>query len=94
MMTGMTKLLIVCSTVALPLAVAALPIAAAAQSQSDAGYCSALSETYRNTIPKTGTPTASVPVAMAQCAAGNTTAGIPVLEQALRDARVTLPPRT
>jgi len=92
-MTGMTKLLIVCSTIALPLAVAALPLAAAAQS-TDAGYCEALSDTYRNTVPKTASPTASVPIAMAKCAAGDAADGIPVLEQALRDARVTLPPRT
>jgi hypothetical protein len=80
MMTGVTKLLLVCSTIALPLA--------------DAGYCQALSNTYRNVVPKTGNPTAAAPVAMAKCAAGDTAAGIPVLEQALRDARVTLPPRT
>jgi hypothetical protein len=93
MMTGVTKLLLVCSTIALPLAAAALPLAAAAQS-ADAGYCEALSNTYRNVVPKTGNPTAAAPVAMAKCAAGDTAAGIPVLEQALRDARVTLPPRT
>jgi hypothetical protein len=93
MMTGVTKFLIVCSTVALPLAVGALPLAAAAQSNA-AGYCEALSTAYRTTVPKVGSPTATVPVAMAKCAAGDTADGIPVLEQALRDARVTLPKRS
>ena len=93
MMTGVTKFLIVCSTIALPLAAGALPLAAAAQS-SDAGYCEALSTAYRSTIPKGANPTATVPVAMAKCAAGDTAIGIPVLEQALRDARVTLPKRS
>jgi hypothetical protein len=31
---------------------------------------------------------------MAQCAAGNTAVGIPVLERLLTDAKFTLPPRT
>jgi hypothetical protein len=84
-MTTMTKFLAGCMTVA-------LPFAAAAQA-NDAGYCSALSNTYRHTAPKGAVPTVSIPVAMAQCAAGNTAGGIPVLEQALRNAKVTLPPR-
>jgi hypothetical protein len=32
--------------------------------------------------------------AMAKCKAGNTAAGIPVLEKFLKEGKVTLPPRT
>ena len=68
----------------------ALPFAAFAQS-ADAKYCEALSVEYRklNTDASTG-PQAD---AMAQCKAGNTAAGIPVLEKALKDGKVTLPSR-
>jgi len=34
-----------------------------------------------------------VPEAINQCNQGNTAAGVPVLETALKDAKVTLPPR-
>ena len=84
-MTTMTKFLAAWMTVALPFAAAAQP--------NDAAYCSALSNTYRHTSPKGAAPTVTIPVAMAQCAAGDTADGIPVLEQALRNAKVTLPPR-
>jgi hypothetical protein len=75
--------LIVCASIA-------LPFAAFAQS-ADAKYCEALSVEYRklNTDASTG-PQAD---AMAQCKAGNTAAGIPVLEKALKDGKVTLPSR-
>jgi hypothetical protein len=32
--------------------------------------------------------------AMAKCKAGNTAAGIPILEKFLKEGKVTLPPRT
>lgn len=73
-------------------ALAALPLAATAQS-SDAAYCETLSQLYRKTAAKHSTPAAAVPVAMAQCQAGNTANGIPVLEQALRNVGMTLPRR-
>jgi hypothetical protein len=88
----MTKFLMACSAIALPLVAAGLPLAAAAQS-NDAAYCAALSNTYRHTAPHGASPGATIPVAMAKCEAGATADGIPVLEQALRNARVTLPPR-
>ena len=68
----------------------ALPFAAMA-AMTDAQYCEALSVEYRklNTQASTG-PQAD---AMAQCKAGNTAAGIPVLEKALKDGKVTLPSR-
>jgi hypothetical protein len=91
-MTTMTKFLMACSTIALPLVAAGLPLAAAAQS-NDTAYCAALSNTYRHTAPKGASPAVTIPVAMAKCAAGDTADGIPALEQALRNAKVTLPPR-
>jgi hypothetical protein len=92
-MTAMTKFLIACTSIVLPLAASMVPLTAAAQS-ADAAYCKVLSDTVRNTIPKSQSPTVSVPVAIAKCEAGDTTAGIPVLEQALRNAQVTLPSRS
>jgi hypothetical protein len=75
--------LVVCASLALPFAaIAAL---------TDAQYCEALSVEYR----KLNTQAASGPEAdaMAQCKAGNTAAGIPVLEKALKDGKATLPSR-
>jgi hypothetical protein len=92
-MTAMTKLLIACTAIALPLAVSIVPLTAAAQS-ADAAYCKALSNTVRNTVPKGQSPTVAVPVAIAKCESGDTAAGIPVLEQALRNAQITLPSRS
>jgi hypothetical protein len=66
------------------------PLAAVAQS-SDATYCQALAETYRK-IGVANTD-AAIPEAINQCNQGNTAAGIPVLEKALKDAKVSLPPR-
>jgi len=74
----------------------AFPLAAAAQS-SDVTYCNALiRDFYRYVIklgshPNTGSLDGNV--AVEQCRAGNTTAGIPVLEQKLRNAGVELPSR-
>jgi hypothetical protein len=78
----------------------ALPIAAFAQSNTaDANYCSALSDDYeryalgrqehkghRDTTP-------NVALAMTKCQS-DTAAAIPVLEKALTDAKVPLPPRS
>jgi hypothetical protein len=78
---------LICHTVCVGIA---LPSAAMA-AMTDAQYCEALSVEYRklNTEASTG-PQAD---AMAQCKAGNTAAGIPVLEKALKDGKVTLPSR-
>ncbi len=77
-----------------------LPQAAnAAQPSSDKAYCNALSATYDRyvTNPNMGRGnqrlTASIGQAQAQCAS-NPAAGIPVLEKALKDARIDLPPRS
>jgi hypothetical protein len=58
---------------------------------TDAEYCAALSTTYRNY--RTSQADETVAAAMAQCQAGNTAAGIPVLENALTTARIPLPVR-
>ncbi len=82
-----------------PLAIAlalACPCAASAQAD-DAAYCRALVEKYQafyvklyGHSPRPGPVDGNV--AAEQCLAGNP-AGIPVLEQKLRDAKVDLPPR-
>jgi hypothetical protein len=80
---------------------AALLVPAAAFAQtSDADYCRALTqsyETYASQI-QSGRAPEQIPVdaktAIEQCKAGNTAAGIPVLEQKLRNAKVDLPKRS
>ena len=66
----------------------ALPFAAFAD---DASYCKALADLYRQTNGQN--MDASAPEAMNQCNKGNTAAGIPVLEKALKDQKATLPAR-
>ena len=69
---------------------ALVPFTAFGQS-ADAKYCQSLADLYRTT--KRQNMDAKVPEAISQCNKGNTAAGIPVLEQALTDAKVALPPR-
>jgi hypothetical protein len=69
----------------------ALPLGAFAQS-GDVAYCKALSAKYEEYVGKGATPSGAIADARAQCAAGNT-AGIPVLEKALKDNKINLPPR-
>ena len=68
-----------------------------------AAYCNTLTQTYGEYVGTigaslggtfTGGEGADIDarVAIAQCQEGNTAAGIPVLQQKLRDARVTVPP--
>jgi hypothetical protein len=84
-MTTIAKIAIAC-------AVAVLPLTAGAVS-SDAAYCTTLSKLYQKTAPKHATPTATVPVAMAQCQSASAGYGIAALEQALKSYGMTLPPR-
>ena len=80
------------------LAAAALPWPAAAQTD-DAAYCNALIQKYHRYVikiygghsPNTGSLDGNV--AVEQCRAGNTAAGIPVLEQKLRNNGISLPAR-
>ncbi|SEN84588.1 hypothetical protein SAMN02990966_00273 [Rhodospirillales bacterium URHD0017] len=67
------------------------PLAAYAQ-MSDAAYCQALSAKYRDVTGGTQNNQA-VAEAMDQCGKGNTAAGIPTLEKALKDQKATLPAR-
>jgi hypothetical protein len=59
---------------------------------SDAEYCAALSAKYRDFRTSQADETAAA--AMAQCQAGNTAAGIPVLEGTLTAARIPFPARS
>ncbi len=75
---------------------AAMPSMAARP--GDAEYCSALTKKYYQYIEETvgqGGPssTADGSLAVAQCAAGNTMDGIPVLERKLGNAKIPLPQR-
>lgn len=76
----------------------ALTLPVTAFAQGDAAYCQALTAKYQHFIarmeshnPSPGTVDANV--AIDQCRNGNTAAGIPVLEQKLRDAKIELPRR-
>ena len=66
---------------------------------SDAAYCQALAQKYQAYLGNMTSGRTPMPgpvdgmVAVEQCKAGNTGAGIPVLERKLRDARIDLPPR-
>jgi len=77
---------------------ASLPVVAGAQ-PDDAAYCDALIRQYYRYVVKVdgshspNTGSLDGEVAVAQCRAGNTGAGIPVLERKLRDAGVALPTR-
>jgi hypothetical protein len=66
------------------------PFTAFGQS-ADAKYCQSLADLYRKLNKENLDATA--PEAINQCNKGNTAAGIPVLEKALTNAKVTLPPR-
>lgn len=65
----------------------------------DARYCAALIDRFNTYVVSPYDEyakrryTATVGVATAQCEQGNYAAGIPTLEQALRNAKVALPPR-
>jgi len=73
------------------------PLAASA-APDDAAYCKALATTYENLIMKRGVARGGIQtgvetsVALDQCKNGNP-AGIPVLEQKLRDLKIDLPSR-
>jgi hypothetical protein len=77
---------------------ASLPVSAIAQA-ADAAYCNTLIQQYHRYVIKVGghspnTGSLDGNVAVEQCRAGNTAAGIPVLEQKLRGAGVALPARS
>ena len=78
----------------------ALPAAAIAQSNAgDAKYCAALTDSYQRYAQAsqehkgTRPPPADVADAISKCQSAPASS-IPVLEKALNDAKVNLPPRT
>lgn len=80
--------------IVLPLA---LPLAALAQS-GDAAYCKALTDKYRRYVStesmrNPGHGNAAVETAVAKCES-NPAESIPVLEGALKGAKIDLPPRS
>lgn len=78
---------------------AALAVVSAAAQADDASYCKALGEKYMTYVSNMQSGRSPMPespdvrVAIDQCNKGNTAAGIPVLEQKLRNAKIDLPPR-
>jgi hypothetical protein len=87
-------------SIASSLAVLALPVAAVAQSPSpaDVAYCQAMADLIQRYVIGTsgsgsfGTVDLNIKEAMVTC--GSTpTASIPILEQALHDNKIDLPPR-
>ena len=79
----------------IPLLSVGLPLAASAQ-VSDATYCRRLTSRYvafvENMSGHSRQPGGlDGQVAIEKCKAGNTAEGIPVLEQKLQDAKITLP---
>lgn len=76
-----------------------LSVSSAVPAQADdAAYCSALIQKFYRYVIKIGSQSPNTGsldgnVAVEQCRAGNTAAGIPVLEKKLRDAKVDLPAR-
>lgn len=81
----------------LPALVLSMPVVALGQS-NDMTYCSALADKYQRYV-NMDTKNAPLPqsldvrVAADRCGAGDAAASIPVLEKALQNARLTLPPR-
>ena len=78
--------------------VLSFPIAASAQS-SDTKYCSDLSDKYERYLDmnsKKGAQPQSLDAkaVVGKCKASDTASSIPVLEKALKDAKLDLPPRT
>ncbi len=66
---------------------------------NDAAYCKALADKYTTYVSNMQSGRSPMPespdiqVAIDQCKKGNTAAGIPVLEQKLRNAKLDLPPK-
>jgi hypothetical protein len=82
----------------MPLVVVGFPLTSSAQ-VSDATYCRRLTARYEAFVENTNghaqqTGGVDGQVAMAQCKAGDTAEGIPVLERKLQDAKVSLPSRS
>jgi hypothetical protein len=82
----------------MPLVAVGLPLTASAQA-SDATYCRRLIARYEAFVENMSGHSMQPggldgQVAIAQCKAGNTAEGIPVLERKLQDAKIALPKRS
>ena len=82
----------------MPLVVVGFPLTSSAQ-VSDATYCRRLTARYEAFVENMNGHSQQPggidgQVAMAQCKAGDTAEGIPVLERKLQDAKVSLPSRS
>jgi hypothetical protein len=82
----------------LPILLTASISSTALAQTEDSVYCGALIQRFERYVIKVGSQSPNTGsldgnVAVAQCRAGNTAAGIPVLEKKLRDAKVDLPAR-
>jgi len=79
---------------------AALAVVSAAARADDVSYCKALGDKYMTYVSNMQAGRSPMPespdirIAIDQCNKGNTAAGIPVLEKALKDNKATLPPRS
>jgi hypothetical protein len=93
------KILNTCSIVCVSLALPVLAFAQTADTKaSDAKYCAALTDKYMTYVAGAGSSkredqNIGARLAVDKCKAGDTS-GIPVLEKALKDAKLDLPPRT
>lgn len=81
----------------------ALPgvISAQPSGTADAKYCAELTRLYRTYVnnpedprPTLQSPNAASEYAISRCRAGDTATGIAPLEEALKNARIELPPRS
>jgi hypothetical protein len=88
--------LVFLAAIALPGIVSAQPSIAA-----DAKYCAELTRLYRTYVnnpedprPALQSPNAASEYAISRCKAGDTASGIAPLEEALKNAKIELPPRS
>jgi hypothetical protein len=87
---GVLKLM---TAISMGAAIVFAPEAFAQGSPADLSYCRALIEKYRAVAGLDNTTPPIVSQAVSNCRGGNTVAGIPSLERALRDRKAELPPR-
>jgi hypothetical protein len=84
----------------LSMTLAAVSALAEQAQASDTDYCRALARTYETYIANMASGRSPMPespdvkIAKDHCDKGDTAAGIPVLEQKLRNAKINLPPRS
>ena len=92
--------LFMAATVPLIAGICAANVSNAQSMTGDVAYCQALAKKYTeyvgigaNAESRRGPPDVNAGVAISECQDGHPGAGIPVLEQKLRDSRIDLPAR-